>query len=402
MQQLYEYVKMAVKNITANKTRSLLTMLGIIIGIASVIAVLAVGGGGQQEMNAQFDSMSKGEAYLSVNYQNEISQSDLMNDADIEAIRDNISGIKAISPYAYASGTISGPNKNLNAQFTSGNEDYPMLSTDEIVAGRFWSAEDALAARRVVTIDENSANELFGSTNVIGMTVDITIGERTGTFTIIGITKSSGSFGGSSTARLSAPLSTLQSLSTDSVETEYWDILILGEDKTQSYSLASQAISIVSARHGNAERNMYMVQDISAMTDQINSITGMFTGIIAAIAAISLLVGGIGVMNIMLVSVTERTREIGIRKALGARTGAILFQFLIEAGMLTFIGGLIGIVLGLAGGYGLASLVGIQGYIEPTTVVMIAAFSVAIGLFFGINPARKAAHLSPIEALRSE
>ncbi len=402
MQQLYEYVRMAVKNITANKTRSLLTMLGIIIGIASVIAVLAVGGGGQREMNAQFETMSKGESYLSVNYQNEISQSDLMTDADIEAIRKAIPGIKAISPYGYAGGTITGPNKSMNAQFTAGNEDYPMLSTDNVLAGRFWSADDALNARRVLTIDKASANELFGSTNVVGMTVDITIGERTGTFTIIGVTEGNIMRGGGSSALLSAPLSTLQSLSTDNVETEYWDIMILAEDKNESYNLATQAIGIVSARHGNADRNMYMVQDISSMTDQINSITAMFTGIIAAIAAISLLVGGIGVMNIMLVSVTERTREIGIRKALGARTDAILFQFLIEAGVLTFIGGIIGIVLGLAGGYGLASLVGITGYISPTTVVMIAAFSVAIGLFFGINPARKAAHLSPIEALRSE
>lgn len=142
--------------------------------------------------------------------------------------------------------------------------------------------------------------------------------------------------------------------------------------------------------------------DVSQYTAQISSVTGMFTGIIAAIAGISLLVGGIGVMNIMLVSVTERTREIGIRKALGAKTGSITFQFLIEAGTLTLIGGVIGIVLGLWGGYGISSLMGMEGYVAPSTVVYIALFSIAIGIFFGIYPARKAARLSPIEALRTE
>ncbi|MFQ7725726.1 MAG: ABC transporter permease [Ruthenibacterium lactatiformans] len=146
----------------------------------------------------------------------------------------------------------------------------------------------------------------------------------------------------------------------------------------------------------------YGIMDVSQYTAQISSVTGMFTGIIAAIAGISLLVGGIGVMNIMLVSVTERTREIGIRKALGAKTGSITFQFLIEAGTLTLIGGVIGIVLGLWGGYGISSLMGMEGYVAPSTVVYIALFSIAIGIFFGIYPARKAARLSPIEALRTE
>ena len=156
------------------------------------------------------------------------------------------------------------------------------------------------------------------------------------------------------------------------------------------------------ARHGNAGRECYSIIDVSQYAGQISTVTSTFTSIIAAIAGISLLVGGIGVMNIMLVSVTERTREIGIRKALGAKTGSITIQFLIEAGTLTLLGGLIGILLGLWGGSGISSLLGISGYVAPTTVVGIALFSVAIGIFFGIYPARKAAKLSPIEALRTE
>ena len=156
---------------------------------------------------------------------------------------------------------------------------------------------------------------------------------------------------------------------------------------------------------GYYTRNTSYTATASSMESLMESMTEMLSTIslaIAVIAGISLLVGGIGVMNIMLVSVTERTREIGIRKALGAKTGSITFQFLIEAGTLTLIGGVIGIVLGLWGGYGISNLMGMEGYVAPSTVVYIALFSIAIGIFFGIYPARKAARLSPIEALRTE
>ena len=206
---------------------------------------------------------------------------------------------------------------------------------------------------------------------------------------------------GKITAQMTAPLSSLSTLS-DDVGQPYFQIALLAQDTANSVPLAQQVLRLVESRHGNAGRDCYGIMDVSQYTAQISSVTGMFTGIIAAIAGISLLVGGIGVMNIMLVSVTERTREIGIRKALGAKTGSITFQFLIEAGTLTLIGGVIGIVLGLWGGYGISSLMGMEGYVAPSTVVYIALFSIAIGIFFGIYPARKAARLSPIEALRTE
>ena len=404
MQQLSEFMKMAAKNIVANRTRSLLTMLGIIIGISSVIAVLMVGGGGQQAINSEFESMSKGEAYVYFNYDVEITENDLINDADIEAIRASIPGIRAITPAVSAYGTIRGTqNEEASATIQTGNEDYSHFSTDALISGRLWTADDYYAQRRVLVIDEQGARSIFGSTNVVGMTVELTVGGRTATFTVIGVTQSSAMsvMRGGRNAQVSTPLSTLQNLS-EEVNTSYFQLAILGVEKEQSLSLARQAISLLQIRHNNADRAVYAAEDLAMYTDQINTVTGMFTGIIAAIAAISLLVGGIGVMNIMLVSVTERTREIGIRKALGARTGAILFQFLIEAGMLTFFGGIIGITFGLLGGMGLCSLMGITGYISPLYVVGIVLFSVVIGLFFGINPARKAAHLNPIEALRSE
>jgi len=404
MRQLTEYIKMALKNITGNRTRSLLTMLGIIIGISSVIAVLMIGGGGQRTINEQFDTLSKGEAYVWISG-DDITESDFITEADIEAVRASLPGIAGITPAVSVYGaTLEGTRGQVNASIQTGNQDYAMFSTDTLVSGRMWNAEDYYAQRRVIVIDEQGARELFGSTNVVGMTVDLSIyGERTATYTIIGITESSAMarMQGSGRATATAPLSSLQMLS-EYVDTDYYQIAILGIEKTESLSLARQAISIISARHNNAERDIYGAEDLAMYTDQINTVTSMFTGVIAAIAAISLLVGGIGVMNIMLVSVTERTREIGIRKALGARTGAILLQFLIEAAMLTFLGGIIGVVLGILGGNGICSLMGINGYIDPLYVVGIVAFSIAIGLFFGINPAKKAAYLNPIEALRAE
>ena len=401
MRQTLEYMKMAVQNILANKMRSLLTMLGIIIGISAVIMVLTVGGGGQKTMNDQFSSISKGEAYLMLSYENS-TENDTFTDGDVKAIRAALSGLAGVTPTVSAGGTVSSTQKTVNANISATGEDGPAFSTSTMAAGRGWTAEDYLGARRVMTIDENGAKALFGSTNVVGMTAELTVGGRTGTFTIVGVTQSNSMNGyGATTAGISVPLSTLQSLSSD-VDTRYYQLALLGVDKNDSLALANQAMQLVAVRHGNTDRQAYEVMDMQQFADQINTVTGMFTGIIAAVAAISLLVGGIGVMNIMLVSVTERTREIGIRKALGARTKAILFQFLVESGTITLMGGVIGILLGVSGGLGLSGLLGIEGYIAPGTVAAIALFSSVIGVFFGIYPAKKAAALSPIEALRAD
>ena len=401
MRQIREYAVMAFRNIMGNKTRSLLTMLGIIIGIGSVIMVLCVGGGGQKMMSDELGALASGSVYISVGG-TDTTESDYFTDADVEAVQ-GLEGVRGVTMAGGASGTVRGTKEPVSASISAGNGDTSLVFPVKLQAGRFWDAGDYEAARRVVTVDSDGAKALFGTDNVLGMTVELTVGGRTSDFTIVGITESQSgySYNGQVTAQMTVPLSSLSTLS-DDVGGPYFQIALLARDPADSVRLARRVVSLLEGRHGNAGRDCYSIMDVSQYTSQINSVTGAFTGIIAAIAGISLLVGGIGVMNIMLVSVTERTREIGIRKALGAKTGSITFQFLIEAGALTLIGGVIGILLGVWGGNALSGLMGLQGYIAPSMILAIALFSVGIGIFFGIYPARKAAKLSPIEALRTE
>jgi len=401
MRQIREYAVMAMRSILSNKTRSLLTMLGIIIGIGSVIMVLSVGGGGQKMMNSELGSLANGSVYLSVSGEN-TAAGDYFTDADLEALR-SAPGVAGATMALNTSGSVQGARESLGAGIQAGNGDMAVVFPPKMKAGRFWDKADADAARRVVTIDEKGAKALFGTANVVGMSVQLTVGGRTSDFVIVGITESGGgySFNGQTTAQMTAPVTSLAAM-TDGLSAPYYQIALIAADKTQSAALAKQLIPVTDPRHGNAGRNCYGIIDVSQYTSQINKVTSTFTGIIAAIAGISLLVGGIGVMNIMLVSVTERTREIGIRKALGAKTGSITFQFLVEAGTLTLLGGLIGILIGVLGGSAISKAMGLEGYVSPATILAIALFSVGIGIFFGIYPARKAAKLSPIEALRTE
>ena len=401
MRQIYEYAKMAYRNIMGSKMRSFLTMLGIIIGIGAVIMVLCIGGGGQKMMESELGALSSGSVYLNLTGR-EYTSSDYFTNGDIEAIS-RMEGVAGVTMSGGASGSARGPKGDVSASISSGNGSMFLVFPAKLQSGRLWGAADYEAARRVVTVDSAGAKALFGTDDVLGMTLQLTVNGRTSDFTIVGITESQSgySYNGKITAQMTVPLSSLSTIS-DYVGEPYYQIALLAKDAANSVPLAQQVLRLVESRHGNAGRDCYGIMDVSQYTAQISSVTGMFTGIIAAIAGISLLVGGIGVMNIMLVSVTERTREIGIRKALGARTGSITFQFLIEAGTLTLIGGVIGIVLGLWGGYGVSSLMGLEGYVAPSTVVYITLFSIAIGIFFGIYPARKAARLSPIEALRTE
>ena len=402
MRQLIEYAKMAFRNISANKTRSILTMLGIIIGIGSVIMVLSVGGGGQKMMNDQLGSLANGSIYVMMGGE-DITMSDYFTGADVDAVR-GMNIVSAATMSSGANGSIRGTKEEFTADISSGNGDYALVFPTQLESGRMWDKADYEAARRVVTLDSNGAKALFGTDRVLGMTVQITVNGRTSDFTIVGITKSQSgySYNRKISVSLTMPITALNTLGEGIGAEPFYQIALLSTDTTQSAKTAQQVVNLLEARHGNAGRNCYSIIDVSQYAGQISTVTSTFTGIIAAIAGISLLVGGIGVMNIMLVSVTERTREIGIRKALGAKTGSITIQFLIEAGTLTLFGGIIGILLGLWGGGAISGLLGISGYVAPTTVVGIALFSIAIGIFFGIYPARKAAKLSPIEALRNE
>ncbi len=403
MWQVIEYAKMAFRNIYVNKMRSLLTMLGIIIGISSVIIVLAVGMGGQAQITDELNSIANGAIYIYPSG-SDLSESDYITDADIDAIR-NLPTVSAVTVESGSSGTITGPrNETISASISSGSADRNLVIPSSVVSGRVWNEADYNSARNVITIDSTGAKELFGSDNVVGLTVQMNVYDRLADFTIIGVTETTQmSFGEDVTASVSMPLSTLQNF-TGSADfgSPYYQIAFMPADGDLKDKAISDVTTLLSQRHNNAERDVYDAMDLSAFADQFNTIIGTFSTIIAAIAAISLLVGGIGVMNIMLVSVTERTREIGIRKALGAKTGTILFQFLVESATLTLVGGVIGLVIGILGGDIVGGLLGVEAVISPAVVIGVVVFSSAIGIFFGIYPARKAARLNPIEALRSE
>lgn len=401
MRQIYEYAKMAFRNIINNKMRSLLTMLGIIIGIGAVIVVLCIGSGGQQSIQQELSGITNGSVYIMPTGA-DVTSADLLTTSDIESIG-QIPGVAGVTMLTTVRGTCRGTRgEDVQASIEAGNAAMNMVVPTTLLSGRFWNESDYTTGRKVCTIDSTGAKELFGSDNVLGMTVELNIYGRSATYTIVGVTKSQQlSFGRTVTAYFTAPISSLETIS-DAVEGPYNQIALLAEDSSQSYQLAKQAVTVVELKHGNSGRDLYFIVDVGQYMAEINNVIGLFTTIIAVIAGISLLVGGIGVMNIMLVSVTERTREIGIRKALGAKTRTILFQFLIESAALTLLGGIIGIILGTWGGSALGGVMGIEASIGWDMMIAIALFSSAIGIFFGIYPARKAAKLNPIEALRTE
>ena len=403
MGRIIEYIKMAFKSIGANKGRSILTMLGIIIGIGSVIMILAVGAGGKKMMNEQFEKMGANGLYIMINWEN-AGESDYISMEDIQQIKERVPGVVAASPSQTMSGEVRTDKKFHQAYISYYMPDAFLMADMDLKWGRLWNQSDYDNARNVCIIDQTGAKALFGTDDVVGMKVDLQLEGRSGQFTIVGVQKREGilySYAQESPAYFYLPLTSVLKLTGSSTTSFYQLQVKLAEDADPSLT-SDRIVRLLEARHGSRGRDAYYVEDMSQSLAQITQIQDMFVNIIAAIAAISLLVGGIGVMNIMLVSVTERTREIGIRKALGAKTGSILFQFLVEAAFITMIGGIIGIVMGLAGANALGGLVGLEPYMDPIMMLGVVLFSSGVGLFFGIYPARKAAKLHPIEALRAD
>ena len=265
--------------------------------------------------------------------------------------------------------------------------------------------------RNVCVISDTDAKRLFGSDDVIGMDIDVQCYDLTKSFRIVGVTtqKENGTFVSYTYEGMPVTLSVPYTAAADFVgdtADEFTSMVVQADKKMDSQAISKEVIRTLEKRHQSAGEDYYQLQSFQDVMKMMNDMLGMVTAFISFVAGISLLVGGIGVMNIMLVSVTERTREIGIRKALGAKTSSIMMQFLAESAILTVIGGIIGIILGIAGGYGICSVMSsVQGMtitpgINAATIIAATLFSCAVGIFFGIYPAKKAAALSPIEALR--
>ncbi|MBD5458459.1 MAG: FtsX-like permease family protein [Lachnospiraceae bacterium] len=406
MAQIWEYIKIALMNIKSNKGRSVLTMLGIVIGIASVIMVMAIGNGVRGQINDELESIGSGMIELYLDTTLETTTIRFAQD-DFDMIRDRVEHVKGVTPLFGGWGSAEGPKGNFEARLMGGTEglEYYSGSGGKVIKGRYFSAEEAESGSRVCVIPESSAMNLYGTTDVIGMSFEVTLYGISQELMIIGIREDNAtsfvSTGSGNRIEIEVPVALMGNDFYFWIE-EFSDILIFADDTRYCTEVAQNAVKMLEGKYGVWGENQIIVNSISDMSAETDSILGILTMFVSFVAAISLLVGGIGVMNIMLVSVTERTREIGIRKSLGARTGSILLQFLAEAAIITMLGGIIGIILGMLGANGICSVLSITPKTEVSTVIGATLFSSAVGLFFGIYPARKAAKLSPIDALRHE
>ena len=405
---LFEYIKMAVQNIRANKGRSFLTMLGIIIGIASVIAIVSIGEGTKNQMNSEIDGIGGGQIAVSVS-NDAITESEFITAEDVQAVReiDTIEGVNVSE--SYDGETVTGKG-NFSIMLTAEGPDAKLLNNSEMKYGNYFGENEIEEGKNVCVISDADAKRLFGTDDVVGMNLDITCYDSSKSFRIMGVTtqKENGTFVSYTydgmPVTVNIPYSSMEDLvgATD----EFYSLMIQGDKTLDSQIIADQVVHVLEKRHQCAGEEYFQVQSFQDVMQSMNEMLGMVTAFISFVAGISLLVGGIGVMNIMLVSVTERTREIGIRKSLGAKTSSIMLQFLAEAAILTVIGGLIGIILGILAAYGICSVISgsigmtITPGISPTVIFVATLFSCADGVFFGIYPAKKAARLSPIEALR--
>lgn len=408
MNGLYEYIKMAVQNIRANKGRSFLTMLGIIIGIASVIAIVSIGEGTKNQMNSEISDIGGGQIYIYVSSEG-MSEEVWITPEDIQAVREleYVEGVSVAD--SYNGETVTGKG-TFDLMVTAEGPDAKMINNADMKYGTYFGEREVEEAKPVCVISDADAKRLFGTDDVVGMSIDITCYDVTKSFRIAGVTtqKENGTFVSYTyegmPVNVNIPYSAMNELAGD--VDYFYSVTIQSDTSRDSQKTANEIIHVLEKRHQCAGDEYFQVQNFQDVMKSMNQMLGMITAFISFVAGISLLVGGIGVMNIMLVSVTERTREIGIRKSLGAKTSSIMLQFLAEAAILTVIGGVIGIILGIIGAYGICSVISVsmQMTISPgislSVILFATLFSCAVGVFFGIYPARKAAKLSPIEALR--
>ena len=409
MGNMMEYIKMAFKNITANKGRSFLTMLGIIIGIASVIMVMSVGDGTANAMNSEVADLGTGQINVYCS-DDAINAEAWITPEDLQAVRERIEGVDGATPNDGSSGSTVTGKGEFAVQLNGGTEDMQKSMNYNMKRGAYFTGVDVEEGNRVCVITDSDAKRLFGSDDVAGMDIEVTINNITGSYRIVGVTQQKENSGFVSytyegmPVTLEVPYTSFESFGWES--DSFYSATVFANDKSSGEEVVRNIIHLLETRHQCAGEDYYQIQSFQDMVAELNGMLAIVTTFISCVAAISLIVGGIGVMNIMLVSVTERTREIGIRKSLGAKTSSILMQFLAEAAILTIVGGIIGILLGLLGAVGACSLMSasmgstIHPGIKATTILGATLFSCGIGVFFGIYPARKAAKLSPIEALR--
>lgn len=389
-----------------NKLRSTLTALGIIIGVASVITIMAIGRGTQQRIQDQISSLGsnllivfsksrRDNATASVNH-----ESSNLTIQDVEAIRREISSVKAVSPEVAQNVQALANGRNSMTTIVGVSPDYLRIRDWRLTSGSMFTERELRNAARVAVIGSQTARELFGPIDPVGQSVRI----KNMPFTIIGLleSKGAGMGGANQDNRLIIPYTTaMRQLTGD----EYPSFVMLQIRSAEFMSAAEEQITaLLRQRHrlSDGRKNDFEIVNQKEIADTVENITSMITYLLGGIAGLSLLVGGIGIMNIMLVNVTERTREIGTRIAIGARPSDILLQFLIESITLSLIGGSAGVGLGYAASAACSMIPNFHPIVSTGSVILAFGISFAIGVFFGFYPARKAAHMNPIAALRFE
>jgi putative ABC transport system permease protein len=402
---ILESVKMATTTLLANKLRSSLTMLGIIIGNASVIAMIGIGEGAKTFATKQFESLGPNTLFIVPGSPGSRGRVTAMPRTlvlqDAKAIAKQVRAVKEVAPEINNRTTINYRNRNTASTVIGTTANYATLRSLEIKDGRFFNEFDVKRNKRIAVVGPDLAAKLFDNQNPVGQKIRI----QNTTFQVIGLTVAKGSsFGSNNDDTVYIPINTMFSRlvgRTSPFGINVSLISVSAKDENSISAAEFQMTNLLRRRHKIVREDDFTVQTQKNLLEITGTITGGLTIMLAAIASISLFVGGIGIMNIMLVSVTERTQEIGLRKAIGATQQDILLQFMIEAVILSVAGGLIGIALG----GGSILLVGIfsplQATISPAAVILAASVSGGIGLFFGVVPARRAAQLDPMVALRT-
>jgi putative ABC transport system permease protein len=405
--KLTNLFRIAIRALLRNKLRAFLTMLGIIIGVGSVIAMLALGEGSKASIREEMSTMGTNLVMIMPNFQRKggvslgASSSQVLKYSDVVSIRDEAASVAAVSPSVNANGQVIFGNENTQTSIYGVSEEYLSIRKLEIASGRIFSSSEVKGMAKVCLLGQTVIENLFGEgADPIGLTIRI----KNLPFQVIGVLKDKGEsgMGQDQDDLILAPYTTVQRrlVSIDYINGIYASAI--SEEKSDAAISEIEEILRRNHKIKDTEENDFRIMSQSELIETVSTVTDILTYLLGAIAGISLLVGGIGIMNIMFVSVTERTREIGLRMSIGGRSRDILRQFLVESMLLSILGGALGVIFGYLIAKLAGSLMDTMIVVKTQSVVLAFVVCFIIGVFFGWYPARKASNLNPIDALRYE